>query len=642
MIRVNGLQLLRGSRILLQEASLVVNPGQKVGIVGANGCGKSSLFQLLRGQLTADLGEVEIPEHWRMSWVEQETPAIDASVLQHCIDGDMVLRELERNIAACEAGEGGSELARLYHRFEEMDGYSMDARASRLLAGLGFDQTAQSRPVASFSGGWRMRINLARALIRPSDLLLLDEPTNHLDMEALVWMEQFLRSYQGTLLIISHDREFLDVLVDSIVHFDKGRLQTYRGNYSSYERQYAERLSQEQVVFEKQAQQRAHLQSFVDRFRAKATKARQAQSRLKALEKLTASAPAHAASGYKFNFFQPDALVSPLISLDRVVAGYGDTPVLKRIHLDLLPGSRIALLGRNGAGKSTLVKILAGQLAPLTGTLTAGKQLRTGYFAQHQLDALDIEASPLIHLKRLAPDKPEQGLRDYLGGFGFGGREAEAPVGPLSGGEKTRLALALLIWSRPNLLLLDEPTNHLDLEMRQALVMALQDFAGAVILVSHDRYLLKTVVDQFYTVENGVVEPYDGDLATYQNRRLQESERRAASESSAVGLETRQTDSRVRKRREAEFRQTISPLKKAVESLEKQIHGLQAEIDRIDQALGSENLYNTTSQEQFQSLLQQQGKYRSRLTDLEERWLQQQEEIEERQQAFADEFKTRL
>jgi len=638
MIRIADLQLLRGTKVLLRHASLTVNPGQKVGIVGANGCGKSSLFQLLRGRLAPDLGEVDLPRHWRISWVEQETPAIRASVLAHTIDGDASYRDLERRIAA--ADQVGQQLAGLYQRFEDIGGYTMEARASRLLAGLGFDQEAQGREVASFSGGWRMRINLARALIRPSELLLLDEPTNHLDMEALVWLEQFLRQFSGTLLIISHDREFLDCLVNSIVHFDQCSLQAYSGNYSEFERQYSARLLQEQAIFDKQQRQRAHLQSFVDRFRAKASKARQAQSRLKALEKLTATAPVQAASRYQFAFFPPAALVSPLISLDRVVAGWGRQPVLTHIQLNILPGSRIGLLGRNGAGKSTLIKLLAGELQPLQGSLVAAGQLRIGYFAQHQVDALDNRGSPLEHLKRLAPDAPEQGLRDYLGRFGFGGLAAEAPVAPLSGGEKSRLALALLIWRRPNLLLLDEPTNHLDLDMRQALVLALQDFSGAVMLVSHDRFLLRTVVDQFYLVENGTVAPFDGDIDAYQARKGEEILASHGNDN-FVGASTEKFDSRERKRREAEFRQTLSPLKKQVAGIEASISAVAADLGRVEGLLSNQELYLQGESQEVKGLLVRQGALRREIEALEEQWLMLQEEIEVRQQCFSEEHNSK-
>jgi len=477
MITAQNLELIRGNKSLLKDANLRVHDGQKIGLIGANGSGKSSLFALLKGELHADAGDIGFPVHWRISSVDQETPSIASSVLEYTIDGDSEYRALEAEKEAAETA-GGDVLAHWHHNYEALDGYSMRPRAAQLLAGLGFEHEAQQQPVSSFSGGWRMRVNLARALLKPSELLLLDEPTNHLDLEAVVWLERWLKRYPGTLIVISHDREFLDNLVDGIIHFNGTALDTYAGNYSSFERQRGERLMLQQAVFDKQQRQRAHLQAFVDRFRYQATKARQAQSRVKALEKLQAAAPMHAASGFDFKFFEPDELCSPLISFDQVKAGYGETVILKHIHINLLPGSRIGLLGRNGAGKSTLVKLLAGVIEPVSGDVDRGRQLQVGYFDQQQLDALDLDASPLLHLQRIAEGVKEQELRNYLGTFGFRGDAVLAPVGPLSGGEKTRLALALLVWERPNLLLLDEPTNHLDVDMREALILALQEFPG--------------------------------------------------------------------------------------------------------------------------------------------------------------------
>lgn len=627
MIRLTAVQLLRGNRVLLDDADLLIHTGQKVGLVGENGTGKSSLFALLRGLLHADRGDVEIAGSPPMAWVEQEVEASPRSVLDFTLDGDVEFRDLQARMAAAhDGGSDGRETAELHERFQAVGGYVREAEAAQLLAGLGFSAAMQRQPVASFSGGWRMRINLARALLKPSEILLLDEPTNHLDLETVSWLENWLRRYPGTLIVISHDREFLDGLVDTVVHIEHGRLSTYRGNYSAFERQRGEQLIQQQASFDKQQRQRAHLQKFVDRFRAKATKAKQAQSRIKALEKLQLSAPLQAASGIEFGFFEPDDLTAPFLSLDEVTAGYGDVTILNRISLDLQPGARLGLLGLNGAGKSTLVKLLAGQLEPKTGRIHKAEKLSVGYFAQHQLEALDSQASPLLHLQRLSPEASEQSLRDYLGGFGFRGDAALASVGPLSGGEKTRLALALLIWQRPNLVLLDEPTNHLDMAMRGALELALQDFAGAVVVVSHDRHMLRSVVDDFYLVHDGVVDRFDGDLDDYQRwQSQQQAVPSAATSGAADGGRASQRD---RKRLEAEFRQSLSPLRKRVEALEKQLEHKQAALAGVDEQLNDAGLYSGERQPDLQRLLKEQGGLRKDVETVEEEWLELQERIE--------------
>lgn len=642
MITAQNLQLIRGTRNLLRGANLRVHDGQKFGLVGANGSGKSSLFALLKGELHADAGELSFPVQWRISSVDQETPSVASSVIDYTIDGDVEYRNLELEKAQAEH-QGGDTLAEWHHRYEAIDGYSMTARAAQLLAGLGFDHEAQLKPVASFSGGWRMRVNLARALLKPSELLLLDEPTNHLDLEAVVWLERWLKRYTGTLLVISHDREFLDNLVDGIIHFNGEALDTYVGNYSSFERQRGERLMLQQSVFEKQQRQRLHLQSFVDRFRAKATKARQAQSRIKALEKLKAVAPVYAASGFDFKFFEPAELCSPLLSFDKVQAGYGDTVILKHIHLNLLPGSRIALLGRNGAGKSTLVKLLAGVLAPLRGEIARGPQLKVGYFDQQQLDALDLQASPLLHLQRLADNALEQELRNFLGSFGFRGDAVLAPVGPLSGGEKTRLALALLVWQRPNLLLLDEPTNHLDVDMREALIVALQDFPGAVVVVSHDRHLLNTVVDDLYLVAKGEVQPFDGDLNDYQRLQVKEPSKPADAGLSVAatinrGANVKSPDRQTQKRLEAEFRRHTAPQRKKLAGLETKMSAHQAELKTLADKLADPELYTKTPASELSELMKRQGECKNDLEALEEDWLLLQEELEQQAEVFEKAF----
>lgn len=628
MIRLENIELRRGSRALLAAASAAIHPGERVGLVGANGCGKSSLFAMLQGELDVDQGIVSVPSEWRIAAVAQETPTVEKTVIEYTIDVDADYRCLQQKIADAEADQQGEQLAQLIEKYEASGGYSMEARAGRLLHGLGFSDDQQQRTVASFSGGWRMRINLARALLCPSDLLLLDEPTNHLDLDAIYWLEKWLQNYPGTLLLISHDREFLDRVIGAIIHVEQQRLYSYSGNYSNFERQRAERLVQQQAIYNKQQKQRTHLQKYIDRFRYKASKARQAQSRIKALEKLQATAPLVAASGFDFTFAEPTALSSPLIALNDVTAGYGEKTILKHIRLNLQPGARIGLLGRNGAGKSTLVKLLAGRLQPQSGELVRGANLTVGYFAQHQLEALDIDASPLLHLQRLAPSVGEQSLRNFLGGFGFRGDAVLSPVAPFSGGEKARLALALLVWQKPNLLLLDEPTNHLDLDMREALIFAIQSFSGAVVLVSHDRHLLSTVVDEFYLVKAGEVAPYNGDLDDYHKLLLAGE----VDELAVPDAPVRANQRKERKRLEAQLRESLQPLKQQIRGVEKHMERYQQQVADIEQKLASPDFYEQNSADEMTILLKEQGRLRALLQEQETLWFELQEKIEAVQQ----------
>ncbi|HEX9451419.1 MAG TPA: ATP-binding cassette domain-containing protein, partial [Burkholderiales bacterium] len=480
MIVLRALQLRRGVKVLFEDVSLTFNHGQKIGVTGANGSGKSSLFALLLGELHQDAGDLEIQPGLVVAHVAQETPSIDQLAIEYVLDGDAELRHLERELAVAEQAHNGTRIAELHEDLHRVGGYAARARAAQLMHGLGFDDAEIARPVEQFSGGWRVRLNLARALMCRSDLLLLDEPTNHLDLDAIVWLEQWLSGYPGTLLMISHDREFLDTVANAICHIEGQRVRLYAGNYSAFETQRAMQLSQQQATFVKQQREIAHLQSFVDRFKAQATKARQAQSRIKALARMEKIAAAHVDTPFEFAFRKPAVQSDPMLDLDGVDAGYGDVAVLRGIRMTLRPGTRLGLLGRNGAGKSTMMKLLAGVLAPLAGQRVEGKGLQIGYFAQHQLEQLRPDESALWHLTRLSPKTREQELRDFIGGFNFHGDQATEPVGPMSGGEKSRLALALIVWQRPNLLLLDEPTNHLDLEMRHALTLGLQDYEGAL------------------------------------------------------------------------------------------------------------------------------------------------------------------
>jgi ATP-binding cassette, subfamily F, member 3 len=518
VIRLSQVTLRRGAKPLLEGVDLALNPGEHAGLIGANGSGKTSLFALLRDELHADKGDVDLPKHWRIAHVAQETPALERAAVEYAIDGDVALRSLEERLLAAEKANDGHLIGELHAALADADVYTVRSRAETLLMGLGFAQEELTQPVSSFSGGWRMRLNLAQALMTPSDLLLLDEPTNHLDLDAIIWLEDWLRRYPGTLLVISHDRDFLDGVVKAIVHIDQRKLRRYTGDYSSFETQRAQALVLTQHLVEKQARERAHLQSFIDRFRAKATKARQAQSRMKMLAKMEDLAPLHVAAPFSFEFLEPARSPDPLLVLEGVEAGYGEKVVLGNVNLSLRAGERIGLLGVNGAGKSTLVKTIAGVLAPLAGSATFNKGVEIGYFAQHQVEMLRDDESPLWHLKRIAdPKAREQDLRNYLGSFNFPGDMATGPVENFSGGEKARLALSLIVWRRPNLLLLDEPTNHLDLETREALTVALAQFEGTLVLVSHDRHLLRATTEKLLIVAEGALREFDGDLDDYRD-----------------------------------------------------------------------------------------------------------------------------
>src|SRR5689334_20851979 len=515
MLRITSLVLARGTKRLFDNASLTLHDRHKAALVGANGSGKSSLFAAIRGELHPDAGTIDRPPRWTLAHVAQETPAVPTPAIDYVLDGDTELRDIERALEV--SGHDGAKLAEMHHRYEEIGGYGAKARAATLLAGLGFSEMQQAQPVETFSGGWRMRLNLAQALMCRSDLLLLDEPTNHLDLDAIIWLEDWLRRYPGTLIVISHDRDFLDGVVKAIVHIDQKKLRRYTGDYSSFETQRAQAVVLAQAQIEKQTRERAHLQSFIDRFRAKATKARQAQSRMKMLAKMEDLAPLHVAAPFSFEFRDPERSPDPLLVLEDVEAGYPAKRVLSAVTLSLRANERIGLLGVNGAGKSTLVKTIAGVLPVLGGSATFNKGLEIGYFAQHQVEMLRDDESPLWHLRRMAPQAREQDLRNYLGSFNFPGDMATDPVANFSGGEKARLALALIVWQRPNLLLLDEPTNHLDLETREALTVALAQFEGTLVLVSHDRHLLRATTEKLLIVANRTLAEFDGDLDDYRD-----------------------------------------------------------------------------------------------------------------------------
>ncbi|WP_064116381.1 ATP-binding cassette domain-containing protein [Pseudomonas fluorescens] len=629
MIRLQNLTLQRGPQRLLEDAELTLHAGHKAGLIGANGAGKSSLFALIRGELHPDSGDCFLPADWRIAHMRQEIETLERLAVDYVLDGDLRLREVQRDLAAAEAAHDGAAQARLHSELDSADGYTADARARKLLAGLGFTNEQMDRQVGDFSGGWRMRLNLAQALMCPSDLLLLDEPTNHLDLDAIIWLEEWLKSYPGTLLLISHDRDFLDEVVDHVAHVDQRKITLYRGGYSAFERARAERLAQQQQAYEKQQAQRAHMESYIARFKAQATKARQAQSRIKALERMEELSAAHVDSPFDFVFRESTKISSPLIDLSDANLGYGDKTILEKVKLQLTPGARIGLLGPNGAGKSTLIKNLAGELSPIAGRLTRGENTVVGYFAQHQLDSLDSKASPLLHMQRLAPSEREQTLRDFLGGFDFRGARIDEPVLNFSGGEKARLALALIAWERPNLLLLDEPTNHLDLEMRLALTMALQEFSGAVLVVSHDRHLLKSTTDNFYLVADGKVEEFDGDLEDYARWLVEYRQRNAPVSNTPVNPD--KTDKKAQRQAAAALRQQLAPHKREADKLEAELGKLHEKLAKVDASLGDSDIYEPARKNELRDLLAEQAKLKVREGELEEAWMEALEVLESMQ-----------
>jgi ATP-binding cassette subfamily F protein 3 len=657
MIRFQQVSLMRGVKPLLETVDVTLNPGDKIGLIGANGAGKSSLFGLLRGELHADAGEIDFPAKWRLAYVAQETPALDRAALEYAIDGDITLRKLEAQLAQLESepesAANGIQIGELHSALADADAYTVQSRGEQLLLGLGFSLDQMQQPVASFSGGWRMRLNLAQALMCPSDLLLLDEPTNHLDLDAIIWLEEWLKRYPGTLVIISHDRDFLDGVVNVIVQIDERKLKRYSGNYSSFERQRAAQMILAQGTLEKQVRQRAHLESFVNRFKAQASKARQAQSRMKALAKMEELAPLRAAAEFSFEFREPLNAPNPLLVLEDVNAGYritnpADDSVQEKlivgdINFSLQIGQRIGLLGVNGAGKSTLIKTIAGDLQPLTGEAIIGKGLSIGYFAQHQVEMLRHDESPLWHLAKIAPTVREQELRNFLGSFNFPGTMVTSSIAPFSGGEKARLALALIVWQRPNLLLLDEPTNHLDLETREALTMALAQFEGTLVVVSHDRHLLRATTDQFIIVADGKLQPFDGDLDDYKDWLFKTKLGKGTTVLPAVNKQDdlpqvspvaahSSIDRRDQKKLDAEQRQRMSAQRKPIEArlkrVEEKIAKRNAQMTEIEAKLSDQSIYDNARKAELKTVLTDQTYYKKDLEQLEAEWLKEQEALE--------------
>jgi ATP-binding cassette subfamily F protein 3 len=638
MIVLNQVSLRRGVKLVLDRTSVTLQPTDKIGLVGRNGAGKSSLFSLLAGRLQSDAGDISMPPRWRLAEVAQEMPETDDGATDFVLQGDTRLMEAQAALAQAEADDDGHAMAEAHHAISDAGGFDARPRAQAMLLGLGFKIHELDAPVTSFSGGWRMRLQLARALMCPADLMLLDEPTNHLDLDALVWLEAWLKRFTGMLIVISHDREFLDAITTVTLHLDETRLTRYTGNYTAFEEMRAERLSQAQSNYERQQDRIAHLQKFIDRFKAKATKARQAQSRVKALARMEKLAPVLTASDFQFEFREPLSLPNPMLAFADMACGYetedGPRRIVDDIDRSVLAGQRIGILGANGQGKSTFVKTIAGELAPLSGTMTQGKGLAIGYFAQQELDVLSLADGALMHMVRLArdvgPPGREQELRDFLGSFRFIGEMVTQPVGTLSGGEKARLVLAMLVWQRPNLLLLDEPTNHLDLTTREALSMALNEFEGSVMLVSHDRALLREVCDEFWLVSAGGLKPFDGDLDDYQRwlldstRELAKAQRAQAAPPAVAATPAQRGDRKASAQARQQLADRTRPLRKELSTLEQRMTGLTHETRSIETEMARPDLPALRMAEL--------GKRLKQITDenerLETRWLELTEQIE--------------
>lgn len=622
MIILRNISLRRGAKVLLREVDLTIQPRQHLALTGANGCGKSSLFALLLGELGADGGDIDGLAGMRIANMAQEIAPSEATALEFLVEGHPEIARIRQQLAAADDAGDFERSAALHQALDAAGGYDIERRAQRMLEGLGFAAKDHAREVNSFSGGWRIRLNLGRALMAPSDLLLLDEPTNHLDLDATLWLEQWLKAYPGTLILISHDREFIDATCDQVLHVEHQRVQAYRGNYSAFETQRAERLANQQAAFEKQQRRIAEIDAFVRRFRYKASKARQAQSRLKELERMQAAAPAHVDSPFSFTFLPPERASDPILSLSEAGLGY-DSPVLDAVELTLRPGSRIGLLGRNGAGKSTLLKSLTGDLPLLSGERSEGAHCAVGYFDQHQLEALDLGASAFTHLQRLRPEAREQEVLDFLGGFNFRGDDATVPIAPFSGGEKTRLALAMVVWQRPNLLVMDEPTNHLDMDMRHALTLALQGYDGAMILVTHDRHLLRNTVDELLLVHDGQVSEYQDDVSSYEQWVVKQQRETPAAPSVDSG-----GNRKAQRQAAARQREQLRPLRKEIERTEAAMEAAESDLTAINERLADSGLYDGDRKAELDELLREQGRLRQQTGELENSWLTLQQDLE--------------
>ena len=620
MLSFTNLALRRGPNLLFEDASFVIHRDKKVGLIGSNGAGKTSLFKLITGELEVEEGNLDYPHDLRISYLAQEVAGTDEVAVQYVLEGDKQLIEIHEKIRSAEEKERFDELGELHAIFNSMDGHSALSKAEQLMIGLGFSQEDLKKTVKDFSGGWRVRLNLARTLMQPSDLLLLDEPTNHLDLDAIVWLADWIKSFKGALILISHDREFLDECVNTIAHIHRQAIELYAGNYSQFEEVKALRLAEQAATFKKQQREIAHMQDFVRRFKAKATKARQAQSRVKALERMEVIAPAHVDSPFHFSIPQAEKISDPLLTLDEATLGYSE-PVLQKINLSLHPGDRIGLLGPNGAGKSTLMKSLVGAISLLDGHKFEGGNLKVGYFSQHQVDDLDLSKTAYQCIHQLDTDKTEQQVRTYLGGYDFKNDKVKDPIKLFSGGEKARLALAIIAYQKPNLLLMDEPTNHLDMEMRQALTMALQSFGGAILLISHDRHLLANNVDQFLLVEDGSLNEFDGDLHDYSLRILKNLNKPQQGKSKKKDSPTEGANKKAEQK-------IIRQLKAEIMSAEKRLKRLQGKITDVEAVLQSPDTYDGDFQEDLHDLIRNQSELKSEIEEVEQVWLNLSEQLE--------------
>ncbi|NRB37312.1 MAG: ATP-binding cassette domain-containing protein [Pseudomonadales bacterium] len=629
MITLNEISLQRSGKSLFETTSLRIHSGQRFALIGQNGCGKSTLFQVLLGNMQTDAGDVDIPKDLRIAHMAQEVEAIERNARDYVIDGFHQLRRLQEQLKVAEAKDDNNALAHIHADMDALDAYTVDYRAEQILAGLGFKTEDFDKRVAEFSGGWRIRLNLAQTLICPSDLLLLDEPTNHLDMEAIQWLEQWLKQYQGSLLLISHDRDFIDAAVDHIAHIEDCKINIYNGSYSDFERQRAEKLEQQQSIHIKQQARAKDLQRFIDRFRAQATKAKQAQSRIKALERMQMVGAVREKSPYQFNIPHADKTGSPLVNWFKVDVGYENNITLKNCKLSISPGLRVGLLGSNGCGKSTLIKTIVGDLAPQAGEVVTSEHLKIGYFAQHQLEALDVNASPILHLQRLTPKATEQSIRDFLGSFKIFGDMATESIENFSGGEKARLALAVLAWQKPNLLLMDEPTNHLDIEMREALAEALQKFEGAVILVSHDRYLLRNCVDEFWLLENQHLSEFDGDISDYYAYRNEQIANTSNSDKKTAVVGEVAVDKKQQRQQAAQKRSLLAPITNKIKNIEKKMAKAELELTNVRDQLADSSIYDGENKKQLQSLLADESSFQTDMEELEMQWFELQEQLNE-------------
>lgn len=642
MIELKNANIRRDGRMLFSEVSLQIHPNWKIGLTGKNGTGKSSFFAMLLGELALDTGEMLLPSRWQIGHMAQEIASSEQPAIDFVLSGDTVWYDLNQKIQNNQ-GISEEELAHIHAQFDDIHGYSIPAKAGQIMAGLGFNSEQIHQPVSSFSGGWRMRLNLAKTLMSRADLLLLDEPTNHLDLDAILWLEDWLKAYDGTLIMISHDQKFLDMVVEHILHIEQEKITLYSGNYSQFVRTRSERLAQQQQAYEKQQATKAHMEAFIRRFKAKASKAKQAQSRIKQLERMAELVPVMADNPFTFKFYPPNQLTSPLIILEKASVGYNNQAIVEKINLQITPDSRIGLLAMNGAGKSTLIKGLVGELPLLSGTRKTADSLVLGYFNQHQMDSLDPDATPMLMLQRLAGKTSDADLRAFLGSFDFRGDRIDTPSKLFSGGERARLTLALIVWQRPNVLVLDEPTNHLDLEMRQALSLALQNFVGAVILVSHDRELIANVCDELYLVHDGQCDIFDKDITDYsqwlnETRKQQQkqltAEKKQANENK-VSHETATILSKEEQRKKsAEQRKLTAPLRKKIVDNEQLLEKLTQKISNIEEKLADTSLYEDNRKNELLTLLNEQTALKQHIEQVEENLIAMMMALEELEQSF--------